>query len=262
MTPAPSVTASQRPLRLAWAVGTLAVLLVLLAPRLAAAQSKSDAFAGKIPPVSAGLYRKAGRWEGSLTGNLSVNDPFFSKYFAGVKLGYHFTETLSLHGLFATGLVTKSGSAQVCPSGSGCQSASTAEMYQVPGHINWMSGVEGAWSPVYGKLDFFSEQVGHFDLSLLAGVDWINYRKVLSSTDVAGGETPPAASTLGGHLGVGARFFFSEWIAARLEFKDYVYQVRVPNWQEGGGAKKDLQHQLFTEVGISFFFPLNNRPLQ
>ena len=54
-------------------------------PSAAAAQSKSDAFAGKIPPVSGQLYRKAGRFEVTATGNLSLNDAFFTKYFGGAE---------------------------------------------------------------------------------------------------------------------------------------------------------------------------------
>jgi outer membrane beta-barrel protein len=247
-----------------------ALLALLLAPAPAAAQSKSDAFAGKIPPVSAALYRKAGRWEVGLSGNLSVNDPFYNKYFGGLKVGYHFTETLSVHALVAGGAVKQAGSAVVCPSGAGCHPASDHQMWQVPGRIATLSGLELAWAPVYGKLDVFSEQVGHFDLSLLAGVDWIRYQRVVGSTyftdsdgnPLASVPTPPTVGTVGGHLGVGTRFFFSQWVAARLEFKDYLYQVSIPNWQEGGGAKKDLQNQLFVELGVSFFFPLHNRPVQ
>lgn len=238
--------------------------LVLCLPAPARAQSKSDAFAGKIPPVSAPLFRKAGRFETTLSGNLSVNDPFYSKYFAGAKLGYHFTESLSAGALFMTGLNTKAGSAQVCPSNGGCHSASRTQMFQVPGNIRMIGGVEGAWAPIYGKLNVFSERVAHFDLSILAGADWIQYQKVLSTAqaEALGGGHPPLSSTFGGHVGLGVRVFFAEWIAARLEFRDYLYRVSVPNWADGGGAKRDLQNQLFTELGVSFFFPRQNRPVQ
>jgi outer membrane beta-barrel protein len=242
----------------------------LLAPAPAAAQSKSDAFAGKIPPVSAALFRKAGRWEVGASANLSVNDAFYSKYFLGLKVGYHFTETMSAHAILAGGLVEQAGSAVVCPSGQGCHAASEQQMWQVPGHINSISGLEFAWAPVYGKLDAFSEAVGHFDLSLLAGVDWIRYQEVVGSAyfvdengnPKASVSTPPTVGTIGGHLGIGTRFFFSQWVAARLEFKDYLYEVSIPNWQEGGSVKKDLQNQLFVELGVTFFFPLHNRPVQ
>jgi outer membrane beta-barrel protein len=245
--------------------GALALVLALaagLAPAPARAQSKSDAFAGKIPPVSAGLYRKAGRWEATASGNLSVNDPFYSKYFGGLKLGYHFTESWSAHALLATGLNTKAGSAQVCPSNGGCHSADRVQMFQVPGKIKLMTGAEAAWAPIYGKLNLFSG-VAHFDLGLMAGADWISYQKVLSSTDAEGlTGSPPSKSTIGAHVGLGARFFFSEWVAARLEVRNYFYNVSIPNWRDGGSAKRDLQSQTFVELGVSFFFPTHNRPVQ
>jgi outer membrane beta-barrel protein len=250
------------------AAAVLAVLagVLLAGPAPARAQSKSDAFAGKIPPVSAALYRKAGRFETTLSGNLSLNDPFYTKYFGGLKLGYHFSESWSAAAIFATGIDTKAGSAQVCPSNGGCHSASRMQMFQVPGNIRMMGGVEGAWAPVYGKLNIFSERVAHFDLSVIAGADWIQYQKVVSRADAeildASGGHPSLGSTFGGHVGLGVRVFFSEWIAARLEFRDYLYRVSVPNWQDSGGAKRDLQNQLFTELGVSFFFPMQNRPVQ
>jgi outer membrane beta-barrel protein len=248
------------------ACAALGLLISLAAPAAPRAQSKSDAFAGKIPPVSAALYRKAERWEATVSGNFSVNDAFYSKYFGALKLGYHFTESLSATGFATMGLNTKAGSAQVCPSGEGCRSADRVEMWQVPGSIRYIAGVEGAWAPVYGKLNLFSEQVAHFDLSLILGADWINHQEVLGRDEaealaLAGGE-PGTTSTIGAHVGLGVRVFFSEWVALRLEFRDYMYQVEVPNVREGSGASRDLQHQLFTEIGVSFFFPTRNRPVQ
>ena len=80
----------------------------------------------------------------------------------------------------------------------------------------------------------------------------------------AGGIAPQMlrgdTSTVGGHLGLGFRLFLTQAVALRVEFKDYVYMVEVPNWQEGGKARSDLQNQLFTEVGLSVFFPFHNRP--
>ena len=100
----------------------------------------------------------------------------------------------------------------------------------------------------------------------IGGLDWIRHQEVVSKADaealeLSGGH-PPVIGTVGAHLGLGVRVFFSEWIAARLEFRDYLYRVSVPNWQDGGGAKRSLQNQLFTELGVSFFFPTQNRPVQ
>ena len=247
------------------ACAVLFALLACAAPRAARAENKADAFEGKIPPVSGALFRKAGRFELTATGNLSLNDAFYRKYFGGLKLGYHLTEHWALSGQLTTGLSARTGSAVVCRSNGGCTDAKDSQLYQVPGKLEMVTGLELAWSPVYGKLNVFSERVAHVDLSLLAGADLIRHEEVVSAADAQAlldaGKRPGVVSTPGGHVGLGVRIFFAEWIAARLEVKDYVYQVPVPNWREGSGARKDVVNQLFTELGLSFFLPFHNRPL-
>jgi outer membrane beta-barrel protein len=235
------------------ALAALAALACATVPRAAAAQSsKADAFAGKIPPVSGQLYRKTGRFEVTATGNISLNDAFFTKYFGGVKAGYHFTESLSTALHAAGGAAVQTSSAVRC-STAGCEDATDVMLRQVPGKIRWLVGAEAAWAPVYGKLNLFSEQVAHFDLSVFAGPDLIAYDEVLSSA--AASSAPGVATSVGGHVGLGVRLFFTPSIAARLEVKDYLYAVKVPN----AGSGSDLQNQLFAELGVSFFLPARSR---
>jgi outer membrane beta-barrel protein len=234
-------------------LAALAALAFATLPAPAAAQSKSDALAGKIPPVSGQLYRKAGRLELTVTGNLSLNDAFYTKYFGGLKLGYHFTESVSAAVHAAGGLAVKSGSAVVCSASTGCSDATPTMLRQVPGRIRWLVGTEAAWAPIYGKLNVLSEQVAHFDLSVFAGPDLIAYDEVLPKE--AAFRTPGVDTSVGGHVGVGLRVFFTEAIAARLELKDYIYAVKVPNV----GSGSDVQNQLFAELGVSFFLPTRYR---
>jgi len=234
-----------------------------LAPSAARAGNKADAFEGKIRPVSGQLYGKAGRLELTPAGLLSLNDAFFTKYFGGLKATWHFTEFLSVSGAFAAGGTARTGSAVVCPANQGCQPASQAQLYQVPGRITSIIGLEGAWTPVYGKLNVLAEKVAHFDLGLLAGVDLIGHRAVQAAGAaddlVTAGRSPPGKSALGGHLGLGVRLFLGDAVALRWEVKDYVYAVDVPNVQESGRARRDVQNQLFTELGVSVFFPFQAR---
>jgi outer membrane beta-barrel protein len=252
------------PARAALLAAALASIVALL-PAPARAQSKSDAFAGRIPPVSGQLFRKAGRLELGLSFNPSLNDAFYAKYFGDLKVAYHFTESFSVAGSYAAGMAQRSGSAVVCPSNGGCHSASNEQMYQVPGKLQSVASLEVAWSPVYGKLNLAAEKVAHFDLSLIAGGDWLGFQKIVAAPEAASlaaaGQHPGSDSAFGGHVGVGVRLFLAEWIAARVEFKDILYRVTIPNWQESGGAHSNFQNQLFTEVGVSVFFPFQNRPL-
>jgi outer membrane beta-barrel protein len=240
--------------------GALALALVAAAALLpsAAAASKADAFEGKIQPVSGQLYRKAGRVELTLGGDMSLNDAFFTKYFGDLKLGYHFTEhwSVSLHA--AAGAAVPTNSTTVCPTGESCRDAYDFELYQVPGRIGAIAGAEVAWSPIYGKLNTFSEKVGHFDLSVLVGADYILHDEVLSRDEAAAGLEPESLRAIGLHTGVGARLFLSEAFAVRLDLKNYFYGVTVPNSEVGAG-KMQIENQLFAELGLSFFLPTTNR---
>jgi outer membrane beta-barrel protein len=240
----------------------LAALLLAVAARPAPARAgnKADAFEGKIQPISGQLYLKAGRLE--LTPNLqfSVNDAFFAKYFGGLKATYHLTEFWSVGGSFSGGTAARTGSATVCPAGQGCHPASAAELYQVPGKLLWVAGLEGAWAPIYGKLNVLAERVAHFDLALVLGVDLVSHEQVLSSDEaIRLGLVPTAKTAVGGHVGLAARFFLSDAVALRLEFRDLIYQVDVPNRAGSGQGSADLQNQLFTELGVSVFFPFTPR---
>jgi outer membrane beta-barrel protein len=234
-----------------WRTLAFAAALAAAAPAWVAA-SEADAFEDKIQPVSGMLYAKSGRFEITPTANLSINDPFFSKYFYGVKIGYHLTEYWSVHGSFATGGSNPTGSTTVCT--TGCRPANLTELFQLPGRLKWMGGVEVGFSPVYGKLNLVAQQVAHFDVSILAGVDYISFQEAVSGTSAqnifSAGGRPPTVNSLGGHLGVGTRFFFAGFMALRLELKDYLYPATI-----GNTGQTQLQRQLMAEIGLSFFFP-------
>jgi outer membrane beta-barrel protein len=230
---------------------TLALLLLAAAP--AARAAEADAFEGKVRPISGQLYRKAGRVELTPEVAVSLNDAFFSKALFGAKLTWHPREWLAVGGSFAAGVAEATSSTQVCPPAEGCRPATPAQLAAVPGEIRMKAGGEVGFSPVYAKLNVLAEKVIHFDLSLLAGADWIAYREVLPAPSNPGAAVSAGtASAVGGHLGLGARVFLAEWGALRIEVKDYAYQVPV-------NGKKQWEQQLFLELGLSVFLPLGNR---
>ena len=219
-----------------------------LLPQLARA-SAADAFENRIKPVSGQLYTKAGKIEITVpAAELSLNDAFYSKYLLAAKVGYHFSEYLSVAVTGAAGLTSTTGSTTVCPNNAPCRPAADWELYRVPGQIRWMAGAELAWSPIYGKLNLFAEKAIHFDLSLLGGADLISYRGVVPDATAAS-PAPGNATAVGGHLGVGARIFLASSVALRLELKDVVYAVSTLSTGK-------VQTQLFADVGLTFFLPV------
>ncbi len=247
---------------------TLAAVVLALAaaapPQAQAQSSKADVFAGRIPPVSGQLFQKAGRFELTATGDVSLNDAFFTKYLAGLELGDHLTESWGISvaaagdvvdlGSFHLGAVSRSGSAVTCSAAGGCSDASQESLRQLPGRVRGLASASVAWSPVYGKLNVLAEKVAHFDLALLAGGDLVRRDEILGALDAA---TPARKVwTPGFHVGLGARLFLTQGLALRLVVKDVFYAVKVPN----AGTGSDWQNQLFSELGVSFFFPTRNRP--
>jgi outer membrane beta-barrel protein len=232
-------------------------LAAALSPRAAAA-SAADAFEGKIQPVSGKLFQTGGRLELSLGGGLSLNDAFFQKRQGDLKLGWHFTDAWYAGVQASGGAAVATSSTTVCPTGAGCHPASEAQLRQVPGRLHTILGVEAGWSPIYGKLNTFSEKVAHIDLSAVAGIDRFGYDEVLSSADAVAGRTPASLTSWGGHFGVALRVFLAEAVALRLDLRDYVYGVKVPNGPAGANGT-DVQSQLFAQVGVSVFFPFERR---
>jgi outer membrane beta-barrel protein len=237
----------------------LALLLGALAAPGAARAAKGDAFEGKIEPISGQLYEKRHRLELTPSGQLSMNDSFFTKYFGGLSATWHLTEFLAVSASWAGGATGTTGSAVVCPANQGCVKAGPGALAQVPGRIRSIAGLELGWTPVYGKLNVLAQQVVHFDLGLRIGADFITADRVLAADQVAAGVTASSKGSPGAHLGLGARFFLTEALAVRLEVKDYLYQVTVPNGLDASNRTTSLQNQLFTELGLSVFFPFRAR---
>ncbi len=229
-----------------------AALLAALAAAPARA-SEADAFENKVPPISGQLYPKAGRVELTPGVSFSVNDPFYSKTFGSVKLTWHVSEFFSAGVHAAGGVASATGSTTICPANQGCGPATDVQLRQVPGKIQWLAGAEGAFAPVYGKLNLLAELPVHFDLAVLAGADYITYQKAVDAQTAALGP-PGNDSSPGGHVGLGMRFFFAGFMGLRFEVRDYLYSARI-----GNTGASHLQNQLFVDLGLSFLFPTSVR---
>ena len=225
-----------------------AALLAALAAAPARA-SEADAFENKVPPISGQLYPKRGRIELTAGASLSVNDPFYAKTFGSLKLTYHLFESLSLGVHGAGGMASATGSTTICPTNQGCRPADAVQLRQVPGKILWLAGAEAAFAPVYGKLNLLAELPVHFDLAIFLGPDYITFQKAVDLPTAQLG-SPGSDSSVGGHIGLGMRFFFAGFMGLRLEVRDYLYSATI-----GSTGQSHLQNQLFVDLGVSFFFP-------
>lgn len=208
----------------------------------------------RIRPVSGHLFLMDGRFELSPAVGLSVRDAFFTKVLFGAALTYHFTEEFaaSLRGAYTLSLI--SGSAQICnPPGAengeppGCRAPTIEELTQEEGtpankaygNLTFLGSLDLQWSPIYGKLALFAENVLYFNMYGLAGPAVVLYG-------------PTTQPTIGGNVGLGFRFAINSWLAVRLELRDTIYS------EEGlelGRKTNSVRNQLTAELGLSMFFP-------
>jgi outer membrane beta-barrel protein len=231
--------------------------IALLAAALAAAPlatraSEADAFEGKVEPVSGQLYEKSGRLELEPFLALSLNDAFYSKYFGGLRGAWHLSEAWSVAVAVEGGFASPTDSTTLCTVNQGCRPPADAQLWQVPGDIRWIAGVEVAFAPVYGKVSLIASAVLHLDFQLLAGLDWVSSRAVLAAAEAeavaAAGGSPGTVGAPAIHLGIGSHVFVGRSLAVVLQLRDYLYFTDVGNLQE-----RKLQNQIFLELGFSFF---------
>ncbi|MGC4118356.1 MAG: outer membrane beta-barrel domain-containing protein [Myxococcales bacterium] len=209
--------------------------------------------ADKIPPVSGNVFFKKGRFEVAPAVGLSLGDAFFQKYAFGLLINYHVLESVSigLHGSYL--LNTPSGAVTVCKP-SGCGSPQMSDLTSVPGQVSLLAGLDIAWSPFYGKVNVMAEKVLHFDTSIFIGGDVIQY----AGFDKATGANKDTF-TGGGHIGIGERIVFNEFLALRVELRDYMYGAAVNMADGNGNPQTQFQNQLMLELGVSFFIGSGSR---
>jgi outer membrane beta-barrel protein len=130
------------------------------------------------------------------------------------------------------------------------------KLYQFP----WVVAADLQWSPLYGKVDFHELVLGQFNLYLSVGAGIVGLQ--LETLTPATPKTfvdlgmPVALTT---SFGGGLRFYFTDWLGARVEVRDYVTPLSV--FQSGDNAVEDadapsfdVTNTVLTQVGVSFVF--------
>jgi outer membrane beta-barrel protein len=97
------------------------------------------------------------------------------------------------------------------------------------------------WSPIYGKLAFFTDDIMMFDAYLLGGFG-------LAQTETG--------SKFASDIGIGLRYFLTSWMVVKLEVRDLIYTetLRLDVQQT---QYSDIQNHLLLMAGVSFFFPVD-----
>lgn len=94
-----------------------------------------------------------------------------------------------------------------------------------------------AFSPLYGKMSFFTWSVVSFDTYFVAGAGIVNYKGAHSGSGFMG------------NVGIGQRFFVNEFLSLKVEFRDYLY-----NQNRQVGESRIIQNFALT-AGLSVMIP-------
>jgi len=194
-----------------------------------------------LPPVTAQIFRIGGRTEVSPFFQMSVGDPFYKSWLAGVRVEHHLDErwSLAVHALGGTSSVA--APIDIC-GGNACDAPTAARLRSTPGNVQMMTGIEGSWAPLYGKLSLFGEKTIHFDAYIALGPELLRETIAPDTATAAGGRF-----ALGGRASIGERVFFSDNFMIRFGASEVVYGSAVR-------GRTELERKLSIEGGVAWLF--------
>ena len=185
---------------------------------------------------------KKKRFEISPTIGISIDDAFFQKYAVGLKLAYHVAEEIAIGAHFSYSLNTVGDTVWSAAQGVCRSRRSTSSPTSLENPV--ISELEGAWAPLYGKINVLAEKVLHFDTAVLLGVSVVQNR-------AAGGVATISPAL---HIGLGQRYFLTPSMTLRIEIRDYIYSYAT---DRAGTSATDspskIENQLMLDIGLSFF---------
>lgn len=184
--------------------------------------------AERIPSVTRRVFSKAGRFELAPAVGIALDSPFNSAYPVGVGAAYHLSEQFAI-GLQGEYYLSSDDQPDITGGGN-----PTADF----NHQTYSSRLELIWSPIYGKVNLFAEEVFHFDTFISAGAGYMGF-------DQDGGSVV-------GTIALGQHYFLNDWMALRIDIRDQIYSMDV-NPSLGDGSS--LQNLLTVNLGVSFYVP-------
>lgn len=189
-------------------------------------QQTGKSLAERVPSVTRRVFTKAGRFELTPAVGLSINDAFNNDYVFQGGAAYHVSEQVAVG---VQGEYYASSSNAVDVSGG----SASADF----NHPKYAARLELIWSPIYGKINLFAEEVFHFDTFVSAGAGYVGL-----ATD----------SSVAGTVAIGQHFFVSEWGAIRWDLRDQIFSMDV---YPGSGPGKHVQNLLTFNLGFAFYVP-------
>lgn len=185
----------------------------------------------RVKAVQRKLILKRGRFEIAPAFSLSLNDGFFQKVGAGLAGTYWLADDL---GLFADVyyLDTFETSNVLL-----AKQAFTSTLLE--SRLNFLAAAGFQWSPIYGKVAWFNQDIIQYDLFLSAGFGM-------------------ASTSTGNHVattfGLGERYLVNRFLGIFFKVEDRLYPE---TYALKAGPVTTITNVLTLSIGVSIFFPMD-----
>jgi len=211
-------------------------------------------------------FLKGGRLELAPFSGLSINDNLLRHYVFGVDLNYFLTDALwvGVQGQY----FVKQTSPETPLLGLQYERWPSLNKYLYGGSLNF------GYVPVYGKFAWFNRSIVSWEIWASAGFG-VTLTEVLPR-DPANDSKAFKNTALTPNVGIGSRFFFSQWLTVNFAVRDYLIPDKYepnPNvancgatdpgngcYQNADDAKANadskLVHNVMFYAGIGIYFPM------
>jgi outer membrane beta-barrel protein len=199
-------------------------------------------------------FLKGGRLELAPFTGLTVNDNLIRHYVFGVDLNYFLTDAIwvGVQGQY----FVKQTAPETPLLGLQFERWPSLNKYLYGGALNM------GYVPVYGKFAWFNRSIVSWEIWASAGVG-VTITEVLPR-DPANESKVFKTTALTPNVGIGSRFFFSQWLTVNFAIRDYIIPDKYepnpntfPNADEAkANADSKLVHNVMFYAGIGIYFPM------
>lgn len=173
----------------------------------------------KIQTVQKRQFQKVGRFAVSVYGGMIPNNIFEQYFPVGVRLNYYILENLGLELAGSYAFSSQTAVEGVLKEGGQGIGASGLRLAGIQiAHSNF--GL--VWSPFYGKVSFYDETIGYFDMYLFGGAGVVLTKAETQFNQPRSQITPSVKPE--GVMGAGLAFYFLNNASIRLDFRQFAFQ--------------------------------------
>jgi outer membrane beta-barrel protein len=237
-------------------------LAALLLPLAAQAQRRSPL--ADAPAIRKRLELRETRLELGAGLGSTLNQDFYHTVLANVKLGFHFTDWLSISGFagFAAANISTGFQSRVTETlnmnrdpATIAREPTSAEATASMQKISSMLGLQLEFTPFTGKYSLFGKLFAHYDFYAFLGPGFINVAPTtpgltLPACDGAMNARACDVSGLkpGGNVGVGMHTYFNQWLGLNVEVRDIIARLNPSGRDVNGDGQADANDLTWTST--------------